>query len=328
MPTLIAWRLAAILLIMAGSLVFPQSDTYMPGVVAQGEGKSEKNNEDKKNEGGEHKGEDKKNDKDNDRAPVKGKDGDVVPAAAYAVDVQCEFDVGAGNTTCSFTGIAPPDAKEVGHIDLPQEEVCAQVIGGDFEYVDPDPNTRVTGYKSRGSEGAFTLVLEGEVTTAGTATYWFKTGDGVFPATGPGLSCGEPTAEFVLNATQEPAAEPTPEIGTSGSLLVNIYTCSGVPEETTGFDWFGQCNPEGGVHEFVLSAVGEATLEPLRGSSDASGDIAFDSLEPGLYSLQMLDAKWCRAVSDSVTAEGHVAIEADERTTVWGFICQDGGSGS
>ena len=252
----------------------------------------------------------------------------MVAAAAYAVEVQCEFDVDAGSSTCTFTGIAPPDAKDIGHVDLPQEEVCAKVTGGDFEYVDPDPNTRVTGYKSTGSEGVFTLVLEGEVTTAGTATYWFKTGDGVFPASGPGLYCEEPPAEFVLNPTQEPVAENSPVNGTSGSLLINIYACSNVPEDAASFDWFGQCNSEGGVHEFVLSAVDEVAMEPVRRSSDASGDVAFDSLEPGLYSLEMVDAKWCRAVSDSVTAEGHVAIEADQQTTVWGFICQAGGSGS
>jgi hypothetical protein len=149
----------------------------------------------------------------------------------------------------------------------------------------------VTGYKSTGDEGTITLVLGGDVAPAGTATYWFETGDGVFPATGPGLSCAESTTEFTLQQT--PAATQVPDEGKevaapeTGELLVLMYTCTDVPEDRTGYDWFGECDPEGGVHDFTLT-----------------------------------DVTWCRAASDNVDPEGNVTIVAGERTTVWGFICQ------
>ncbi len=117
--------------------------------------------------------------------------GQVQPTAAYRVDVDCAYVEAADQTTCTFTGQAPPDAKDISHFDLPASEVCTEVLGGDHEFVDPDPNTRVVGYKSRGSKGTFTLVMTGRVTPGETATYWFKTGDGVFPASGSGLRCGD-----------------------------------------------------------------------------------------------------------------------------------------
>ena len=64
MHTLIAWRLAAILLMVAGSLAFLPADTYLPSVAAQGEGKKEKNGEDKKNNQGDNKSKDKKKKED------------------------------------------------------------------------------------------------------------------------------------------------------------------------------------------------------------------------------------------------------------------------
>lgn len=327
MLTLIAWRLAAILLMVAGSLAFLPADTYPLSVAAQGEGEKKKNGEDKKNNQGDNKSKDKnkKEDKDKDKGPKNDNDGEVVAAVAYAVDVQCEYDEDAVSTTCSFTGVAPPDAKDVSHVDLPQEEVCAEVTDGTFEYVDPDPNTGVTGYKSRGSEGSFTLVLDGEVTAAGTATYWFKTGDGVFPATGPGLSCEQASAEFVVQTPEETAEETAVVTDGTGALLVDIYSCTAVPEDTTSFDWFGECDPEGGVHDFTLAPAGAGAVEPLSQASDGSGNTSFNTLDPGLYSLELVGAKWCHAVSDNVDAKGQVAIEAGERTTVWGFICEDDG---
>lgn len=320
----IVWRFAAVLFVMAALLVFPQFDAYTPGVLAQGEqgeGKSQKDNDGKKNEHGKDKGEEKK--KDKDKTPRQDEGVGVAEAAQYAVDVQCEFDVDANSTTCSFTGIAPPDARDISHVDLAQDEVCAEVTGGTYEYVDPDPNTQVTGYKSRGSEGSFTLVLQGEVATAGTTTYWFKTGDGVYSATGPGLSCREFTSDLALGPTQEALENNVVVTNSTGALLVRIYLCTDVPEDTTDFDWFGECDPEAGVHEFTLSEVNQVAEEPLVVESDPSGDTAFGALAPGRYELEMVDTTWCHAVSDRVTAEGHVVIQAGQRATVWGFICED-----
>lgn len=329
MRTLVIWRIIALLLLASGMFIAPQLDIYVPGAVAaKDEEKSEKNKNDndeddgdEDDEGNGKKDNDKKKNKNKDKSRGKDKKTGVDPAAQYAVEVQCEPHVDGSSTTCSFTGIPPADGKDLGYVVLPQEEACAEVIGGQFEYVDPDPNTRVTGYKSQGDEGMLILVLGGEVTPAGAATYWFKTGVGTFPATGPGLSCEESPADFVLNATNEAVDGTAVATNATGSLMADIYSCTDVPEDTTNFDWFGACDPEGGVHEFTLAEV-RGAAEPRTSESDASGDVVFESLAPGSYSLEIIDTMWCHAVSDSVTAEGKVVVEAGKRATVWGFICE------
>jgi hypothetical protein len=211
----------------------------------------------------------------------------------------------------------------VGHVDLPEEAVCTEVVGGEYEYVDPDPNTRVTGYKSRGSEGKFTLVLEGEVVSAGTTTYWFKAGDGVFPGRGPGLLCGEqasktpasPDADDELPEGTASATEST------GGLVVMVYSCASLPADTENFDWFGECDPASDTHNLVLELLSENAGTPVTTESNQSGNASFDALEPGLYSLEMTDVGWCHATSDNVNANGKVIIEEGERTTVWIFTC-------
>jgi hypothetical protein len=324
--TMFLWRLSAVLMLISGSLTMPVLDGPSVSVVAKDNGKdqdkADKKEEKKKDK--EEKEREKQEKKDNKKEDRGNGNVEVANAEGYFVEVQCEFDPAAGTTTCSFTGVAPEGAKDVGHVDLPADEVCAEVVGGSYEYVDSDPNTDVTGYKSTGDDDVITLVLEGEVTPAGTATYWFKTGSGVFPATGPGLGCGDATAEFTLHT---PVADGTPEgkdvaEPETGELLVLVYICTDAPEDRTGFDWFGECSPEGGVHDFTLTGINETGVEPVSMQSDASGDVTFGALDPGLYSLEMTDVTWCRAASDNVDAEGSVNIVAGERTTVWGFICQ------
>jgi hypothetical protein len=105
-------------------------------------------------------------------------------------------------------------------------------------------------------------------------------------------------------------------------LVVLTYLCSDVPEDRTEYDWFGLCDPEGGVHGLKLAPVSEFAVEPQLVDTDASGDITFDSLEPGLYSLELAEGIWCKAFSDNVDPEGNVIIEAGQRTTVYGFICE------
>jgi hypothetical protein len=322
----------AILLLLSGVLTTPVIDDPAAYVAAKDhDNGKDKDKSDKKEEKQKEKEEKEreKQEKKDDKNKNRGKgnaNAEITNVDGYAFEVQCDADDSAGTTTCTFTGIAPEGAKGVGHVDLPADEVCAEVIGGTFEYVDPDPNTNVTGYKSTGDVGTITLVLEGDVSPAGTATYWFKTGDGVFPATGPGLSCGEPTTEFTLQQT--PAATQVPDEGKdvavpeTGELLVLMYTCTDVPQDRTGYDWFGECDPEGGMHDFTLTEVSETVLQPVSMRSDSSGDVTFGSLDPGLYSLEMTDVSWCRAASDNVDPEGNLNILAGERTTVWGFICQ------
>lgn len=244
--------------------------------------------------------------------------GVVEPAAPYRVEVECAFDAAAGQTTCAFTGVAPPGAKDVSHVDLPAKEVCAEVGGGDAEYVNPDPNTRVVGYKSRGSEGTFTLVMAGEVTPGGTATYWFKTGDGVFPAPGPGLVCGEtePQATFVLEPL--PTAEATPP----GAIVVRTYACGAAPVDLAAFDWYGECEPGLDGVPFALSLTeGTQHTEVDDGATDPDGVLRFEALAPGTYHLAGVDVVWCHAESDNVDERGELVVAAGAEVTVWIFLC-------
>jgi hypothetical protein len=326
MRFLTIWRLAAILLLVLGSAVLSAPDEHAlaaAAVVAVDDKDNGKQKDDDGNNGNDeddgdddgNRGKNKDKDKNDKNGKAKGKDkgkkaDDVVATAEYRVDVVCGPLEDGTQTECTFTGIAPPDAKKVGHVDMPAEIACAEVIGGDFKYVDPDPHTRVTGYTSRGNQGMFTLVLEGSVTTGGTTTYWIKAGPGVFPAAGPGLICDAP-AGTSAQATVEP---------TTGDVLVVAYTCTDVPADTSTFDWFGACQPGGEVRQFMLAPTDAPDdQQPLE--TNGEGEAATGELAPGTYSLEHMDDPWCHANSDNVTPEGHVTVEAGQRTTVWTFHC-------
>ena len=323
-------------------------------------GKGNQGKNDEKEDEKEKKDKKEKEDKEN-KGRGNGKDDvdKVVSTVGYSVEVSCTYDSGMEQTTCTFTGVAPDGGKDVGHVDLLAESICTEVIGGDAEYVDPDPNTRVVGYKSRGSEGRFTLQLAGEVTTGGTATYWFKTGNGVFPATGPGLVCGAtllqsesdvpaptatadtsvaateapqlPTGTAVPATTPEPTAESTtyvlltPDAAEAmGSIRVVAYACSTTPT-TADFDWYGECAPAEVGARFRLERRTETSLEPVTTTAtDANAEVRFGELESGAYRLTQVDADWCHAESDSVDETGDVLVEGGQVSNVWVFTCATG----
>lgn len=157
------------------------------------------------------------------------------------------------------------------------------------------------------------LGLDCDGTTAGAQTVSGSTG-----------ATAEATAEFELQTTPVSGGI-TPQAtarATTGELVVLICTCADVPEDTAGFDWFGLCDSEGGVYGLSLAPVIETSVEPMTMTTVASGDATFPDLEPGLYSLEMAEGTWCKAVSDNVDAKGSVTIEAGARTTVYGFVCE------
>ena len=329
MRSLSMWRLTAILLLSIAVTSTPLWGDPAAGMTAIAQGASDRGNEgDDGNRG--HGNDEDGHDEDNPGRgnddgppgnPKNGNDEPVVKTEAYTVAVDCEYVAGDDNTTCTFTGTAPEDAKDVSHIDLPQSAVCADVVDGDFEYVDPDPNTHVTGYKSRGSEGEFTLVLDGEVTTSGTTTYWFKTGDGVFPATGEGLAC-EDTISESDSATATETFD-SQENRDTGTLVVETYTCTGVPADTSEYDWFGMCEPGSETLSFTLLPAGSEAGERRTAETDTSGEAEFASLTPGSHDLDLVDASWCHARSDNVTTEGDPVIEPGATTTAWIFMCEE-----
>lgn len=280
--------------------------------------------------------------------------GVVVPAAAYSVEVECTASTDANRTECTFATVAPAGGKKVSHLVIPDDVVCVGVRGGDFLAVDPDPLTNAAGYRATG-RGPWQLVLDGEVTTSGSATYWLRAANSVFPATGLGLSCATPaavpetaataTSDATVKATTEsvsptipvtlevtreaagatftPVPSPTIPAATpivTGAVLVNTYACTGVPVDTSTFDWYGACEP-GGSHRFVLAPDGGGGL--LAADTVKAGEASFVDLTPGLYDLDDVNDRWCHAESDAVTAEGKVEVTAGAETTVWLFYCDE-----
>ena len=332
MQTLTLWGLVATLLAAtltvspmlveqddAGQVAFAQEDGDDGN---RGHGNDE-DGDDEDNPGrgnGGNNGNQGQGDDNDDNSGVGNANDQVAPAEDYRVEVTCDYVGESDRTTCTFTGVAPPDAKDVSHVDLAEEAVCAEVVGGEYEYVDPDPNTHVTGYKSRGSEGTFTLILAGEVSTSGSTTYWFKSGEGVFPAAGPGLLCGEVEAAVSTVETGKIVTGGTPAADT-GTLIVETYSCTGVPEDRTGFDWFGKCEPSAEALTFKLAPTAAEIGEDKTAETGTSGEATFESLPSGNYMLDAVDASWCHAKSDNVTAEGDLVVEPSASTSVWIFMC-------
>lgn len=347
MRALDIWRFIAIFLMISASLSVSGLDEPT-AVMATDDGERE-NDEDQdddrdQNEEKEEEKQDKKEEKEEEKREKEDEKQDkkdkVTETVPYIVQIGCAFDETANATTCIFTAVAPDGATKVDHLDLPEDNVCTEVTGGDYEYVDPDPDTQVTGYQSPKKDRPMTLVLDGEVTTGGTATFWISTKDGVFPATGPGLSCDLPASDLSFTeATEAPQAttaassateSPTPtEVPTetpvtTGELAVITYSCADVPTDTTSFDWFGACDPGAAGQTFTLVNVDGSTTEPLATETGESSEATFESLEPGTWQLDSVDADWCHAKSDSVNADSGLVIEAGQTTSVWIFTCEDG----
>lgn len=308
------WTMVCLLLFL--SLVTTTVSVVEMGTSALADNGNGNGNKDKDKE---------KKDKD------KGKGNSTVePAAPYRVEVSCSPDEAADQTVCTFTGVAPEGAKKVGHVDLPAADVCTTVLGGDADYVDPDPNTGVVGYKSKGGGGVFSLILEGEVAPGGTATYWVKAGPGVFPATGPGLVCGpaSPSGAAVsaeVNVTGTFATPATPATAAAapagGTVAVHTYACAADVDPAT-VDWFGACRPGVPGVRFTLSPADLAQPAPVGdGVTEPNGEIRFEGLIPGSYELDAPDVVWCHAESDNVNARGEVVVDSGAVVSVWIFLC-------
>jgi hypothetical protein len=343
MRILASWRFITIFLLLSGSFtVSAVADAHLVAATTDDDGDEQEKQEDKdeKREEKDAKEAEKQADKEEKEAEKEAKKANkVTETASYIVESACTFDNQTEITTCEFTGAAPDGAKKVEYFNLAADSVCTDVLDGTFEIVAPSTDSQVTGYRSTeksGKDGAMTLLLEGEVSVAGQATYWFTTKDGVFPATGPGLSCNAPSADLSFAAETEPANDapeatqaPTPTTVPTqdpelGQLAVITYTCVDVPADTTSFDWFGACEPGGAGLAFTLANATGTSSDPLTAATNDGGEAEFDSLAPGEWQLDSPDVEWCHAKSDSVTADSSLVVEAGETTSVWIFIC-DGG---
>ncbi len=109
--------------------------------------------------------------------------------------------------------------------------------------------------------------------------------------------------------------------GSTGAVTVYKYACP-ITTPPTSYDWFGHCSSQGGGVRFSLAILdGDRFLPVITGATDGDGILRFTRLQPGTYELTEVDATWCHAESDSVTAQGHLIVEAGERASVWIFNC-------
>src|SRR5690349_18792229 len=81
------------------------------------------------------KGNDDKEKKDKDEKKDKGKGNEnaapVDATRSYSVNVNCVYQSVDELTTCSFEGLALEDAKKVGQLVAPEDQLCAAVTGND-----------------------------------------------------------------------------------------------------------------------------------------------------------------------------------------------------
>lgn len=279
-----------------------------------------------------------KNDK-NKGKKKKDKDassGEVVLVEPYVVDVECTWDAESTRTGCEILGSAPVGGQGIGFVQVLESDVCAPLVFSDGEYVAPEPHTGFPGYRSREDKASLSIVLEGEVQVAGTATYWIKAGGNVFPVTGAGLEClpqSSPLADHTPapagkqedaapTVTPHPTAEPTAAPEPTGTLSVYVYTCTSVPEDTTGFDWFGACQPATTGRSASVSSTVDPTSAPRTADTDEAGRATFEGLTPATYKLELADGIWCHAKSDNVTPESDLVVEESRETSVYIFMCE------
>jgi hypothetical protein len=314
-------RIASILFVvlaLAGSVNFsPVSLSNAAPAVAAAHRDQDESDQDHDN----GKGNDDKEKKDKGEKKGKGNE-NAVPvdsSRSYTVNVNCVYQSVDDVTTCAFEGLALEDAKKVGQLVTPEDQLCAAVTGNDGMYVDPDPHAHVVGYRSQGSTGKLTLVLSGNVSVGGTATYWIKAGGDVFPVRGPGLVC------LTAAAPAATATAPSDVSDSTGALLVQTYNCP-IASPQPDFDWFGACTPAGTESTFRLTPPGGTGSNDQTDATNETGQAQFGNLEPGLYDLARVDKNWCHAESDNVDQDGKVIIKAGERTTVWIFTCNSLGS--
>lgn len=151
-------RYLALLLLLAGAFAVPANsnveDTGLAVVAAQDDDDDGEDEEDREGERREKERdkEEKRREKEQDRNN-RGNDDSanpVEPVADYGVDVACTAAGDAASTECTVAGVTPANGKKVSYIVIPESAVCTDVIGGEHQYVDPDRQTDVTGYKSRG----------------------------------------------------------------------------------------------------------------------------------------------------------------------------------
>ncbi|MFL5758535.1 MAG: collagen binding domain-containing protein [Thermomicrobiales bacterium] len=146
-----------------------------------------------------------------------------------AVSVTCNpFDEASGTTLCTITA-EESTGVQVDTVVM-TTPACATITGGTAVYEDPNEATSVSGYAIAGAAG--TLVLAGNVTAGGLASYSVATSGTVHTVEGAGFVCA-PAADDVLSltttATLAPMATAT---ATATATTTPTETATTEPAET------------------------------------------------------------------------------------------------
>jgi hypothetical protein len=125
--------------------------------------------------------------------------------------------------------------------------------------------------------------------------------------------------------------------GTTGAITIYKFACP-VTVPPAGYDWHNRCNPQGQRVRFRLSldasspivmimqivrarSDGAPFVPVIVAATDSDGILRLPRLQPGVYTIEEVDAAWCHAESDRANAQGHVIVEAGKRSSVWIFDC-------
>jgi hypothetical protein len=236
----------------------------------------------------------------------------VIAEVDIDIEVECAYSGEMQRSTCTFTATSGEGTVE--SLTVPWDLLCATVVGGDFEEIAFDALTQPEGNglkSTRQEEGSavVTIELDGEMTTAATATYWCETDrDEFVPVTGPGVRC-ESASQTTAGASN-----------TTGTVVVHAFTCAmeGAAADT---DWFDTCQLPTAQATFQLERLDGEVVGDGAQSTDASGVCRFGELPAGIYRLEQTGDSWCHAESNSVDAQGNVIVDAAEIADVWIFHC-------
>ena len=187
----------------------------------------------------------------------------------------------------------------------------------------PTPASSATSRRAAGVCSASSW--RATVTPGGTAIYWFKAGNGVFPATGPGLVCGE-VAQLAadttteINVTGTLATPATADAArASGAVAVHTYACA-ADAETAAVDWFSACRTRrlrGALHP--LHGGPDQTRNDRRWRHRTQRRDPVRRPDTGHLQLDAPDTVWCHAESDNVNDRGELVVTRAPRSRSGSF---------
>ena len=288
----------------------------------------------------------------------------VTKVRAYRVEADCRYNEADDRTTCDCAAKTDDaNAPRVTRVTLPQADVCAEVVDGDFEVLAPSAGPRRAEAGTGGqanAEASGGQVVVGDVAGENQIAVDASGGQAIANAAGgsgnvaiagggravryasPGdrdvlrlafagkvAASGTATYWCETDAGLVPAAGPAlvraqEELaGDAGAIQVRTVACD-VEEAPADFDWYGQCRRPAKAKLRLRAVEGGRGVDKGSGATDEGGRRTFRGLPPGTYRVAPEGGDWCHAECDSADDNGDVVLQAGQRATVWLFACAKG----